>query len=215
MSGFMTKVYQWMSLGLLTTAGTIALSSIWVQDNLDYLAENRWLFWSLMIAPLLVAIWLSASVMNISHKWSAIAFFGYSILMGIFMSFVVLQYTELSVLVTFLVCSASFVGLSIIGATTKRDLTTMGTFCLYLLIGLIVASIVNIFFASSLLYWITTYVGIIVFACLTAYDTQKIMKYKPLDKEMENRWAILGALNLYLDFINLFLLLLRVLGARK
>jgi FtsH-binding integral membrane protein len=145
-------------------------------------------------------------------------FVGYSALTGLTLSVIFLVYTAESLATTFFVTAGTFGLMSAYGYVTKRDLTGLGSFLMMGLIGMVLASVVNMFFNNSTVYWITTYIGILIFVGLTAYDTQKIKQMSALGLEggeMEQKGAIMGALRLYLDFINLFLLLLRLMGNRK
>lgn len=215
--GFMTRVYGWMSIGLALTAAV----SWWVLGQphlIKALVTNRVLFYGLLIGELLLVIGLSSWINRISVSTAIMSFLAYSAINGVTMSLIFLIYTAESIASTFFLTAGVFGAMSFYGAVTKRDLTTMGNFLLMALIGLVLASIVNLFMANSALYWIITYAGILIFVGLTAYDTQKLKALSSSGFENEetgSKAAIMGALTLYLDFINLFLMLLRVMGRRR
>lgn len=213
---FVSKVYAWMSAALFITAFVAFI----VASN-DSLAKmflsNRGIFYGLLIAEFLLVMGIGAMINNMSAATATVLFIGYAALNGLTFSVIFLLFTTASIASTFLVTASTFGIMSIYGYYTKRDLTTIGNLCLMSLFGLIIASIVNIFFSNSTLYWITTYAGILIFVGLTAYDTQKIkeMGQEGMSGEIQNKAAIMGALALYLDFINLFLFLLRLFGRRR
>lgn len=214
---FLNQVYLWMALGLALTgivAGVTALSPGVVVG----LARNIGLFIVLALVQIGLVIWLSSQIMNLSLMTATIGFSVYATLNGVLFSSIFLIYTATSIASTFLVTAGMFGAVSLYGFTTKRDLTSMGSFMFMALIGLILASIVNLFFRSPVFYWIVTYAGIFIFVGLTAYDTQKLKMIHQQGFESGDvlkKIALLGALTLYLDFINLFLMLLRVMGRRK
>lgn len=214
----MRNVYLWMTLALVMTAltaGYVANNPGWIQE----LVENPLLFWGIFGAEFALVIWLSARIMKISFPTAGLLFAVYAILNGVTMSIVFFAYTAESIATTFFITAGMFGTMGLLGYFTKRDLSTMGRFLYMTLIGLIIASIVNIFLDSSILYWITTYLGVITFSGLTAYDTQKIKRmlevYGSEVNDNTMKLALLGSLNLYLDFINLFLYLLRIFGNKK
>ena len=214
---FVMKVYGWMTSGLFIT-GIFAMFTISSPAMLEIIFGTRIVFIGLLIAQIGLVIWLSARIQKMTAMTATAIFLGYSALTGITLSSIFLMYTAGSLATTFFITGGTFGAMSLYGSITKRDLTNVGSFMMMGLFGIIIASVVNIFWTNSTLYWITTYIGIFVFVGLTAYDTQKIkqMAVMSLDgSETEQKGAILGALRLYLDFINLFLLLLRVLGRRK
>jgi FtsH-binding integral membrane protein len=214
---FILKVYGWMTAGLLLT-GVFAFMTISSTEVLQLLFSSRISFFILIGLQLGLVIWLSARVQAMSAMTATMVFCGYSALTGVTLSIVFLAYTAESLASTFFVTGATFGATAAYGYVTKRDLSGIGGFMSMGLIGLIIASVVNIFLQSEMIYWITTYVGIIIFVGLTAYDMQKIrgMSVIALEGgETEQKGAIIGALALYLDFINLFLLLLRVMGRRR
>lgn len=212
----MTQVYAWMTAGLLVTAA-IAMFVAGSPALVGAIVGNSFLFFGLFIAQLGVVWFLSARVMSLSPAAATGLFLAYAALNGLTFSVIFLAYTAASIASTFFVTAGTFGAMSAYGFLTKRDLSGMGNFLFMALIGLILASIVNIFWANSTLYWIITYAGVLIFVALTAYDTQKIkrMTAQVSDEQGERRVAIYGALTLYLDFINLFLFLLRILGNRR
>jgi len=213
---FMTKVYGWMSFAMFLTAlmaWTVASS----EAALAVVYKNSFVFFGLLIGQLALVWIISASINRLSLGMVSFLFVFYSLLNGVTFSFIFLVYTSESITSAFVVTGLTFAAMSIYGFTTKKDLSGWGNILFMALIGLIIASVVNIFFANSTLYWIVTYAGILIFVGLTAYDTQKLkrMSYQISDDETAGKLAIRGALSLYLDFINLFLLILRLLGNRK
>jgi len=216
-ASFMTKVYGWMSLALLVT-GIVAL---YVASNPNLAAAifgNKLVFWGLIIGEFLLVGYLSAAVHKMSATTATAVFIGYSALNGLTMSFIFLLYTAESIGSTFFITAATFAIMSIYGYVTKKDLTAIGSLLIMALIGIVIASLVNMFFQNEMLYWITTYAGILIFTGLIAYDTQKIKEMNVIGNEgteEDRKEAVMGALSLYLDFINLFLMLLRVFGRTK
>lgn len=216
-AAFMSKVYSWMSGGLAIT-GLIAM---WIasDENLMYsIVSNRLLFFGLIIGEIFLVGYLIARINKISAQTAALIFTGYAALNGLTLSVVFMAYTSASIASTFFVTAGTFAVMSAYGYYTKKDLTSWGNLLFMGLIGVIIASVVNFFMQSTMLYWLITYVGVFVFVGLTAYDTQKIKNMSTandIGSEGEAKSAIVGALMLYLDFINLFLLLLRVMGDRK
>jgi len=214
---FITKVYWWMCVALVTTAGI----SYYVSSSpalLTTVITNQALFFGLIIAQLALVIALSAAINKFNAITATALFFLYSALTGLTLSVVFVAFTAESLATTFLVTAGTFGAMSFYGYITKRDLTTAGSLAFMGLIGIIIASIVNMFFYNSITMTITTYAGVLVFVGLTAYDTQKIKQMGPAlreGSEEEKKLAILGALRLYLDFINLFLMLLRLFGRRR
>lgn len=214
---FVAKVYGWMMAGLMVT-GIVALLTINTPALLELILSSRWTFLGLVFGQLGLVIWLSARVEKMSASTATLVFVAYSALTGLTLSLVFLLYTAASLATTFFVTAGTFGAMSAYGYITKRDLTSFGSFLMMGLIGVVLASVVNLFLNNETVYWITTYVGILVFVGLTAYDTQKIKEMSGIvsqGEEAEQKGAIMGALRLYLDFINLFLLLLRVMGNRK
>lgn len=217
---FIVKVYMWMAVGLFLTAA-VSVAPILVLGMVKYqelLIENIMIVYGLMLFELALVFGLSFLI----NKIPAIVAFGvfllYAVLNGITLSPIFLIYTGGSIFSTFLVCGMMFAGTSVLGFITKMDLTKMGAFLTMALIGLILAMVVNLFLNSDTMTWIISFVGVIVFVGLTAYDTQKIKNMAgSIDSSSEDgkKASIMGALTLYLDFINLFLFLLRLLGRRN
>jgi len=214
---FVRRVYNWMGLGLATTA-VVSLYTASNSKLLTWIFGNPMIFFGLIIAELGLVIALSAGINRMQAATATIMFFLYSALNGVTLSAIFIAYTSASIANTFFVTAGTFGAMSLYGYTTQRDLTSWGSFLTMGLIGVILASLVNFFFKSEAVYWLVTYAGIIVFVGLAAYDAQKI-KAMALqgfgDEESERKGAVIGALQLYLDFINLFLLLLRIFGRRK
>jgi hypothetical protein len=213
---FMVRVYNWMTAGLVVTAGVAY--SVATSPTLVQAIANPWILFPLVIAQLGLVFWLASRVMQMSAAQATGVFMLYSALTGVTLSFVFLAYTAASLTSTFLVTAGTFGAMSFYGYTTKRDLTAMGSFLFMGLIGIIIASLVNFFLQSPMVYWLVTYAGVLIFVGLTAYDTQKIKEMNILGNEgteEDTKEAVRGALTLYLDFINLFLMLLRVMGNRR
>lgn len=216
-SAFMTKVFGWMTIGLLLT-GVVAAYVASTPSLVETIFEGS-TFIILIIANLGLVIVLSAAINKLSPGVASVMFLLYSALNGVTFAVVLLVYTMESIGSTFLVTAGTFGAMYIYGHVTKRDLSGLGSLCFMGLIGIILASVVNMFMASSGLYWMITYIGIAIFVGLIAYDAQKIKMIGAtsgaLDPATAHKAAIMGALALYLDFINLFLLLLRLLGRRR
>ncbi|MCL1658480.1 Bax inhibitor-1/YccA family protein [Elizabethkingia miricola] len=213
----MSKVYGWMSLALVVT-GLIAYLVAGSETLITAIMANKLLFYGLIIAEFGLVIWLSARIAKMSTTTAITAFMGYAVLNGLTLSLIFLIYTFSSIALTFFVTAGTFAVMSIYGYVTKTDLTKIGKIMMMLLVGIIIASLVNLFLKSPMIYWITTYVGVAVFVGLIAYDTQKIKNYfleLNGDESLMGRMAIMGALTLYLDFINLFLFLLRLFGGGR
>ena len=214
---FLSQVYLWMALGLGLTglvAGWMALNPAAIVG----LMRNFGLFMILAIAQIGIVIWLSSQIMNLSLTTATAGFGVYATLNGIIFSSIFVVYTSASIATTFFVTAGTFGIVSVYGFVTKRDLTSVGSLAFMGLIGVILASMVNWFLKSPALYWMITYIGLAVFLGLTAYDTQKLKAIHQQgfsSGETMKKVALLGALTLYLDFINLFLLLLRIMGRRR
>jgi uncharacterized protein len=205
--------YRWMTLGLATT-GVVALAIAHSPAALDFLVGNRILFFALLFGQLGLVVALSAMAARVSTPVAALMFFAYAALTGVTFSTLFLIYTASSIAATFFVTAGAFAGLSFYGTATKRDLSAVGRFGLFALFGIILASIVNFFLRSSGLDWIITIVGVLLFAALTAYDTQRLKELFRRGETSANL-PLVGALTLYLDFINMFLFLLRFVGDRR
>jgi FtsH-binding integral membrane protein len=217
-SNVLRRVYVWMTLGLLVTAGVAAFVS--VSPLSQVLAGQPLIFFALLIVELGLVVGLSWGINRISPATAMLLFFAYAVLNGLTFSVLFVVYTLGSVATTFLATAALFGAMSIIGYTTKMDLSKLGSFLFMGLIGLIIAMVVNIFWANSALGWIVTFAGILLFLGLTIYDTQRIKRMTAAalqqgDENVQARMGILGALALYLDFINLFLFILRLGGQRR
>ncbi len=214
---FLSQVYFWMAMGL----GLTGIVAGWAALNPSIavgLARNFGLFLILAIAQIGLVFWLSSQILGLSLLTATIGFSIYATINGILFSSIFLVYTSASIASTFFVTAGMFGAVSLYGFVTKRDLTSVGSFSFMALIGLVLASIVNWFFKNPVFYWIVTYAGIAIFIGLTAYDTQKLKLIHQQGFESGDilrKMALLGALTLYLDFINLFLLLLRVMGRRR
>lgn len=214
---FMVKVYNWMTAGLVTT-GAMAFYTANSETMMNLIVQNRIIFFALIIAQLGLVFYLSSAVQRMTASQATGTFILYSGLNGITFSFIFLAYTASSITSAFLVTAGTFGVMSLYGYTTRKDLTSWGSFLFMGLIGLIIASLVNLFLHSPALTWITTYAGVLIFVGLTAYDTQKIKMMNVLGNEgtdADQKEAIIGALTLYLDFINLFLMILRIMGDRR
>jgi len=220
----MNKVYGTMSVGLLVTAGVA-----WAVGSSDALLsvfrdpitlQPNILGWVAMFLPLIMVFAFGAMINRLSAAGAQTFFYAFAAAMGLSISWIFAAFTGFSIAQTFLVTSISFAGLSLWGYTTKKDISGWGSFLIMGLIGLIVASIVNIFLGSPAIMFAISIIGVLIFAGLTAYDTQKIKTdYIAHAHAMDSEWlaksAIMGALNLYLDFINLFMFLLQFLGNRE
>jgi len=213
---FVRSVYNWMFIGL----GLTGLTALYVSSSesmMQLIFGNRLIFFGLIIGELALVFAISGMVNRMSVGTATMLFVIYSILNGVTLSVIFLAYARASIVSTFFICSATFLACSIYGWTTKKDLTSWGGFLFMGLIGVIIASLVNLFIRSSAFSMVVSYIGVIVFVGLTAYDTQKLKNMamtQPagLDGAVVRKGTILGALSLYLDFINLFLLLLRIFG---
>ena len=216
-STLMRSVYYWMA-GALAITG---LTAMLVANNpalLNFLFSSPTLVWGLLIGEIVLVLILSAAINRLSFSTATLLFILYSVVNGVTLSSIFVVYTQGSIASTFFITAGMFGGLALYGSVTKKDLSGMGRFLFMTLIGLIIASIVNIFMHSEMLYWITTFVGVLVFAGLTAWDAQKIQQMALMAddvNESTQKMALLGALTLYLDFINLFLYLLRIFGKRN
>ncbi len=215
---FIRSVYNWMAIGLGLT-GVVAFYVSNSETLIKLIFGNQLIFFGLIIGELILVFTISARVHKMQASTATSLFVLYAALNGATISAIFLIYTKSSITSTFFICAATFVSSSIYGMVTKRDLTSMGQFMFMGLIGIVIASVVNLFVRSSGMSLIVSYIGVVVFVGLTAYDTQKLRTMalsQPdnLDSGTVRKGAILGALTLYLDFINLFLMLLRILGNR-
>jgi len=213
---FLAKVFNWMATGLGVT-GLIALLTS--ESGLALSIASSPIFFILIIAELGLVFFLSARVEKIKAGTASLMFYTYAVLNGLTLSVIFLAYTRASIAGTFFITAGMFAAMAVYGTVTKRDLSGFGSFLFMGLIGIIIASIVNIFLNSSSLYWAISLIGVFIFTGLTAYDVQKIKNMGERGileqgEEAIKKGAIMGALALYLDFINLFLMLLRFFGNR-
>jgi FtsH-binding integral membrane protein len=213
---FVRSVYNWMCIGLALT-GFVAFYVYSSTGITDFLRNNPLIFFGLIIAELAMVFSLVSRVSKMRAGMATSLFVVYSALNGVTLSFIFLRYTSVSIVSTFFICAATFLACSVYGWTTKKDLTSFGGFLIMGVVGIFIAIVVNMFIQSSAMDMMISCIGVFVFVGLTAYDTQKLKNMamsQPagLDGAVVRKGAILGALSLYLDFINLFLFLLRILG---
>lgn len=219
---FMTKTYAWMSAALVLT-GFVAYFVAGSPELIEAIIVNRFMFYGIIISELALVWYLTANIHKMTVNGALTMFLVYAGLNGATFSVIFLVYTASSIATTFFVTAGTFAVMSAYGYFTKKDLTSWGNILFMGLIGIVIASVVNWFLKSEMLYWVVTYIGVLVFTGLIAYDTQKIKNmYSGIittkDDEMletQSKSSIMGALMLYLDFVNLFLLLLRFFGGRK
>ena len=213
----MRKVYVWMTLALALT-GFTAYGVATSPGIITALYSNSILLWGLVIAEFAIVFGVSAAINRLSLTTATLLFVLYSVINGALFSSIFLLYTMSSIASVFFITAGTFGVMALVGYTTKKDLSSMGKILFMALIGIIIATIVNIFLKSSGLEMIVSYLGVLIFVGLTAYDTQKIknmLLMAPDASEASQKIALLGALNLYLDFINLFIYLLRIFGRRE
>lgn len=214
----MRNVYTWMTCGLAMTALTAMI--VGRNENWVYTLATSGMYWGLLIAEVVLVLFLSARIHKLSFATAGLMFAAYAILNGATMSIIMLAYTAESIAQAFFVTAGTFGGMSLVGFFIKKDLSAMGRTLMMALIGLIIATVVNIFWQNSMMASILNYAGVIIFVALTAYDTQKIKvmlqqaQYAGIS-DQTNKLALMGSLTLYLDFINLFLYILRLFGNRK
>ncbi len=214
---FISKVFGWMGLGLLLTA-VVAVITASTEAMVVAIFGNPVLFFGLIIGEVAMVFFLSARIRTLSASTATMMFLVYSALNGLTLSILLLVYTASSIYSTFFVTAAMFGAMAGYGYITKRDLTGLGSFMMMGLVGLIIGSVINLFFFNETMYWLLTIVGVIVFVGLTAYDMQKI---KLIGANVDaassegRKAAIMGALALYLDFINLLIMMLRLMGRRR
>ena len=214
---FMQKVYLWMTFAL-TLTGFVAYRTTQSEFLLELIFSSSFGFIGLILAELALVFWISSGIQRMSSNMAIGLFLLYSVLNGMTLSVLLIAYTGASVASTFFITAGMFGAMSVYGYTTKQDLSSWGNLLFMALIGLILASVVNIYLQSSGLYWLINYIGVLVFVGLTAYDTQKIKQIAAqviVESEEGRKVAILGALTLYLDFINMFIFMLRILGNRR
>ena len=224
---YMLQVYNYMTIGLAITGAVsyffAKLCFIFTDDGqvlltaLGQAIYGSFIQWIIILAPLGFVFYLSSKINKISVSSALIIFCAFSAIMGLSMSYIFAVYTSASIAKVFFISSSVFLAMSLYGYTTKKDLTSWGSFLMMGLIGLIIAMIVNIFLQSSMMGFVISCAGVLIFVGLTAYDTQKIKNmYLESDvEEISNKKALMGALRLYLDFINLFIMLLRLFGQRR
>jgi len=214
-ANFIAKVYGWMFLGLLTTA-VMAFVTATTPAIHQFVFSSKLTLYGVIILQLVIVGFLVVRINKMSATVATLTFFGYAALNGVVLSSLLYMFPIGTLAGVFGITAGTFAIMSAIGYYTKTDLTSFGKLMMMGLIGIIIASVVNWFMASEMLYWIISYVGVAVFVGLIAYDTQKIKSYAYIpDAEMRKKGAIMGALSLYLDFINLFIMLLRIFGNRN
>ena len=216
---FLAKVFNWMAIGLGLT-GLAAFLTVNSQAMLQFVFGNKMVFYGLIFGELGMVFYLSARIERISAGAATGLFVAYSILNGVTLSAILLLYTMTSVAATFFITAAMFGAMAVYGFVTKKDLSSWGSFLFMGLIGIIIAMVVNIFLGSPMISWVVSGIGVIIFTGLTAYDVQQITRMGAqgiMDggEAVIRKGAIMGALKLYLDFINLFLMLLRFMGDRR
>lgn len=212
------SVYLWMTLALIIT-GFVAMYVAKSYTLVNMMIQNSMMFWGVLIAEVALVWYLSARIYKMSFTTATILFIVYSILNGVTLSILLLVYTASSIATTFFVTAGTFGTMAIFGYITKKDLTRIGSLCIMGVIGIIIASLVNLFLQNSMMDMVISYIGVLLFVGLTAYDSQKIKRLLSGDdievNEVTQKIALMGAMTLYLDFINLFIYLLRILGDRK
>jgi len=214
---FMIKVYSWMALAL-TVTGVVAAWVATVPPLIETITGSRWVLFGLFLAELVVVMVMVSTISRISSSTAVWLFMLYSVLNGLTLSVIFLVFTSESIALAFYVTAGTFALMSLVGWVTRTDLTSVGNLLLMALLGLVLASLVNLYFQNETVYWISTYAGILIFTGLIAYDTQKIRQMNVLGNEgseADKKESVLGALTLYLDFINLFLSFLRIFGKKK
>ncbi|MCC7430945.1 Bax inhibitor-1/YccA family protein [bacterium] len=213
---FFRKVYGWMTIGLFLT-GIVAMLTASSETLINAIFGTP-LFWVVIIGQFGLVMWLSARLTSMSSQTATLAFLGYSVLSGVTFASIFLVYTGTSIAQVFFITGGTFGAMSLWGMVTKKDLSKLGQLAFAALIGLVIASLVNLFLQNSAIYWITSYAGVLIFMVLTAWDTQKLKELSlsvDASTSLGHNVAIGGALMLYLDFINMFLFLLRIFGNRR
>lgn len=217
-SALFRSVYLWMTLAL-TITGFTAMYIAKSYTFLEMIAQNSMMFWGLLIAEIGLVMYLSARIQRISFTTATLLFIAYSIVNGLTLSILFMVYTMSSIATTFFITAGTFGAMALFGYITKKDLTRIGSLCGMAVIGLIIAMIVNMFLHNSMMDMVISGIGVLVFVGLTAYDSQKIKQMLTGNdieiNETTQKIALMGALTLYLDFINLFIYLLRLFGDRK
>ncbi len=214
---FVTKTFGWMAFALAIT-GLVAFLCGTNPAIIKFFMTHRWFFYGLIIGEFLIVIGLAGMIDKMAAATATAVFIGYAALNGVTLSLIFVIYTTSTITAAFFVTAGTFGAMCLYGYFTKRDLTAIGSLCYMALVGLIIASVVNIFLANNALFWIINYVGVLIFVGITAYDTQKIKEMSDVETqgfEVARKTAILGALALYLDFINLLLLILRIMGGNR
>lgn len=214
---FVQRVYGWMAAALAVT-GFVALGVSRSDALQQIIFGSPVVFFGLIIGQLVLVVWLSARIGSMSASTATTVFIGYAVLNGLTLSAIFLMYADATIASAFFVTAGLFTVMTLYGFFTKTDLTRMGNILGMALLGFIIASVVNLFLRSEGFYWLITYAGVVIFVGLVAYDSQRIraMALSGVGGTKEgDRYAVMGALRLYLDFVNLFLLLLRVLGRRR
>lgn len=216
-SGLMSRIFGWMSIGLATT-GIVAYTLGHSSAFFNCIKEQPFIIFGLLIIQLVIALGLSFGVTKFNYSTSVVLFLLYSFITGVTFSTLFWVYQEGSIALAFFIAAAMFASMALYGAVTKHDLTTMGSILGMALWGLLIAMIINIFLRSSAFEMVISFIGVLMFAGLTAYDVQKLraLSYNMyIDENTASKFSIMGAFILYLDFINLFLFLLRLLGKQK
>lgn len=213
---FLTSVFGWMFVGLALTAGIAAYVAV-SNDMLAWFEEHSFAYIGMFAVELGLVIGISAGINRISASMAVFLFALFAAINGFTFSVIIEAYTTSSIASAFVVSAGMFGGMAAYGYATKRDLSSMGSILFMGLIGVIIGSVVNIFWANSILYWFVTFAGVLIFCGLTAYDMQRLkgIGESGLDGESARKASILGALSLYLDFINMFLFMLRILGSSR
>lgn len=214
---FFVKVYGWMSAALIVT-GLVAVAAASNAEFMNLILGSKYIFIVLLFAEFILVASLVGWIMKMTSQTAAFVFLLYSVLNGLTISVIFLLFTSDSIASTFFITAGTFAIMSIYGFFTKSDLTKLGNLLIMCLVGLIIASLINMFYQNETIYWITTYAGVLIFVGLIAFDTQKIKKLNITGNEgteEDKKESIIGALTLYLDFINLFLMLLRIFGKRR
>ena len=214
---FFVRVYSWMSMALIIT-GLVAYRTATSPEIISFIFGEKFVFYGLMILELVLVGVLVGAIQKMSATTATLVFVFYSILNGVTLSAIFFVFTADSIANVFFIAAGTFAAMSAYGFFTKSDLSKLGNILIMALMGLIIASLVNMFLKSEMLYWISSYAGVLIFFGLIAYDTQKLKRLNVIGNEgsdEDKKEAIIGALTLYLDFINLFLYLLRIFGKRR
>ena len=212
---FLRSVYGWMAAGLAVTA-LVATVVAGTPELVFTIASNRLIFWGLMLSQIGIVVWLSARAATMAPATASMLFLLYSALTGVTMSFLLLAFTGQSIATTFMVTAGTFGALATYGTVTKRSLAGWGQFLFMGLIGVVIASVVGIFWQNDAFQFVLSFIGVIVFTGLTAYDAQRLKTMAlAMPAGGTGSYAVVGALTLYLDFINLFIMLLRLTGTRR